>query len=165
MLLRYGAVTPLRAELPDDELAWLEASATVWEAGRLRQLVGGFGDALAKLRDPAQLLVQVELIVLGGVPSAEPSSASVPEVRREGPPRAAIPFTPARSARTTPSAPAAPPPAASPPAPASSSPAPAPVSPPPAPAPASSPPAAIPVATVSTAPRPVDDSGASHFRP
>ena len=108
LLLRYGAVTPLRAELPDDELEWLEETATAWEAGRLRQLVGGFGDALAKLRDPAQLLVQVELVVLGGVPSAEPSSAGVSEARREGPPRAALPFTPARASRTTPSVPAAP---------------------------------------------------------
>ena len=106
MLLRYGAVTPLRAELPDDELEWLEASATAWEAGRLRQLVGGFGDALAKLRDPAQLLVQVELVVLGGVPAAEPSSGSIPAVR-EAPARAALPFTPARAAKA-PAAPAPP---------------------------------------------------------
>jgi len=113
MLLRYGAVTPLRAELPDDELAWLEESATAWEAGRLRQLVGGFGDALAKLRDPAQLLVQVELVVLGGSPFSEPTSGSAPAARRDGPPKAALPFTPARATKalsaTPASAPKAPP--------------------------------------------------------
>jgi DNA polymerase-3 subunit gamma/tau len=101
MLLRYGAVTPLRAELPDDELEWLEASATAWEAGRLRQLVGGFGDALARLRDPAQLLVQVELVVLGGVPTAERSSSAAP-VAREVPVPPALPFTPARAAKAPP---------------------------------------------------------------
>jgi DNA polymerase III gamma/tau subunit len=104
MLLRYGAVTPLRAELPDDELAWLEEAATAWEAGRLRQLVGGFGEALAKLRDPAQLLVQVELVVLGGVPT--PEAADRPAgPRREPAERPASAFTPARAVR--PAAPAA----------------------------------------------------------
>jgi DNA polymerase-3 subunit gamma/tau len=96
MLLRYGAVTPLRAELPDDELAWLEQTATAWEAGRLRQLVGGFGDALARLRDPAQLLVQVELVVLGGLQAAEHDA---PPGRRSAPQRTAPAFTPARAAR------------------------------------------------------------------
>jgi DNA polymerase III subunit gamma/tau len=100
MLLRYGAVAPLRAELPDEELAWLEAYATAWDANRLRQLVGGFGDALAKLRDPAQLLIQVELVVLGGLQPADPASrsaavAALPTM----PPRPAPAFTPARSTR------------------------------------------------------------------
>ena len=99
MLLRYGAVTPLRAELPDDELEWLEESATAWEAGRLRQLVGGFGDALAKLRDPAQLLVQVELVVLGGWQAPEAGSGDASAPRREAPIRSALPFTPARAAK------------------------------------------------------------------
>jgi DNA polymerase III subunit gamma/tau len=98
MLLRYGAVTPLRAELPDDELEWLEASATAWEAGRLRQLVGGFGDALARLRDPAQLLVQVELVVLGGGQAPETVPDGAPAAGREASARPALPFTPARSA-------------------------------------------------------------------
>src|SRR5947209_10943897 len=54
-----------------------------WEAGRLRQLVGGFGEALARLRDPAQLLVQVELVVLGGVPAPEADSPRSSSPRRE----------------------------------------------------------------------------------
>jgi DNA polymerase-3 subunit gamma/tau len=108
MLLRYGAVTPLRAELPDDELAWLEEHATDWEASRLRQLVGGFGEALAKLRDPGQLQVQVELVVLGGVPAPDAASfgASAPRSaspRREAPePPAGPAFRPARDARPSP---------------------------------------------------------------
>jgi DNA polymerase-3 subunit gamma/tau len=109
MLLRYGAVGPLRAELPDDELAWLEEAATGWDAGRLRQLVSGFGEALAKLRDPAQLLVQVELVVLGGW-DAPDAGARPPTARREAPERPAAPaFTPARSARPAPTSRSAPP--------------------------------------------------------
>jgi len=116
MLLRYGAVSPLRAELPDDELAWLEEQATAWGAGRLRQLVGGFGDALARLRDPAQLLVQVELVVLDGVPAAESDSGSFARAGagvgaarpgREPHERAVPAFTPARATRPgSPTAPA-----------------------------------------------------------
>ncbi|MGE3268435.1 MAG: DNA polymerase III subunit gamma/tau, partial [Chloroflexota bacterium] len=104
MLLRYGAVSPLRAELPDEELAWLEEYATAWDAGRLRQLVGGFGDAVAKLRDPAQLLIQVELVVLGGWQPAEAGArpaggngGALPRLERASPP----PFTPARTTRPT----------------------------------------------------------------
>jgi DNA polymerase-3 subunit gamma/tau len=103
MLLRYGAVTPLRAELPDDELVWLEESATAWEAGRLRQLVGGFGDALARLRDPAQLLIQVELVVLGGGQASEIGSGA-PTTREARSPDAQA-FTPARSAQAPPAPP------------------------------------------------------------
>ena len=66
LLLRYGASAGLRAELPAEELEWLEEHATAWEAPRLRDLVQGFGDALARFRDPAQLLVQIELTLLGG---------------------------------------------------------------------------------------------------
>src|SRR5262249_55506563 len=98
MLLRYGAVTPLRDELPDDELAWLEESATGWEASRLRQLVGGFGEALAKLRDPAQLQVQVELVVLGGWDAPDTGAPARPAApRREASERPAPSFTPARA--------------------------------------------------------------------
>ncbi|MCC7367280.1 MAG: DNA polymerase III subunit gamma/tau [Chloroflexi bacterium] len=107
MLLRFGAVAPLRAELPDEEVAWLEEYATAWDAGRLRQLVGGFGEALAKLRDPAQLLIQVELVVLGGgsaahEPAARSGSAPLPTM----PPRPTPTFTPARSGRPAPGQPA-----------------------------------------------------------
>lgn len=150
MLLRYGAVTPLRAELPDDELAWLEEHATDWEASRLRQLVGGFGEALAKLRDPAQLQVQVELVVLGGVPAPDSASFSAgaarpPSLRREAPePPAAPAFRPARDARPSPisrsSAPAPARPTPQPtPAPATPAPSRVPSLPPSAPAPASAP--------------------------
>ena len=142
MLLRYGAVTPLRAELPDDELAWLEEAATGWEAGRLRQLVGGFGDALARLRDPAQLLVQVELVVLGGWQAPEATPGGAPVARREAPPRPAPAFTPARSARPAPSTPA-------PSVPVSST---QPTSP------------APPIAKAASTPRPAQ-GGDEHFRP
>jgi DNA polymerase-3 subunit gamma/tau len=165
MLLRYGAVTPLRAELPDDELAWLEESATGWEASRLRQLVGGLGEALAKLRDPAQLQVQVELVVLGGVPAPDATSfgaagsrsAGGPSAlpRREAPERPAAPaFMPARAARPTPP----PAPTAARPAPASApEPTPAPVRPS-EPAPARPAPGPAPAAT-RPAPAPRDDDG------
>ena len=67
LLLRYGAGPSLRAEFPAEEIKWLEQRATEWEAGRLRALVGGFGDALARFREPTQLLVQVELVLLTGL--------------------------------------------------------------------------------------------------
>ncbi|MCC6176411.1 MAG: DNA polymerase III subunit gamma/tau [Chloroflexi bacterium] len=66
LLLRYGASTTLRTELPAEEVTWLEEQATSWEAGRLRRLVGGFGEAMARFRDPTQLLIQIELTLLGG---------------------------------------------------------------------------------------------------
>ena len=105
MLLRYGAASTLRAELPDEELGWLEEQVTAWEAGRLRELVGGFGDALARFRDPAQLLIQVELVVLGGAGAPEAPGLPAPTRRTAEPPAAAAPpvsFTPARAARQAP---------------------------------------------------------------
>ena len=100
MLLRYGANVPCRAELPDEELGWLEEQVTAWEAGQVRRLVGGFGDALASLRDPAQLLIQVELVVVGGWTRAvgEPSDGRAGAclrrvTAREGPGRAPVNFT------------------------------------------------------------------------
>src|SRR5581483_5942815 len=109
LLLRYGASATLRAELPDEELGWLEEQVTTWEARHLRQLVGGFGDALARFRDPAQLLIQVELTVLGGMDDGEAPGLASPNGRAGGLPdprardrgREAAPpisFTPARAA-------------------------------------------------------------------
>src|SRR5262249_49084098 len=91
LLLRYGATSTLKAELPDEEFGWLEEQVGTWEAGRLRRLVGGFGDALARFRDPAQLLIQVELTVVGGLDDGAASSPSgglpAPRERiREAPP-------------------------------------------------------------------------------
>jgi DNA polymerase III subunit gamma/tau len=136
MLLRYGAASTLRAELPDEEVDYLEEQATAWEALRLRQLVGGFGDALARFRDPTQLLIQIELAVLGGVdlPAGTMAPAARPSVPREPRPaeaRPAVAFTPARAAAPRP-APAKSP-AASPPVTSPSTPEPEPA-PPPAPA-------------------------------
>jgi DNA polymerase III subunit gamma/tau len=82
LLLRYGAGTSLRAEFPAEEVAWLEEQATEWEAPRLRALVGGFGDALARFRDPAQLLVQVELVLLAGWDEPVGAAREPPPPRR-----------------------------------------------------------------------------------
>jgi DNA polymerase-3 subunit gamma/tau len=86
MLLRYGASATLQSEFPSEELEWLERRVSEWEAGRLRGLVGGFGDALARFRDPAQLLVQVELVLLAQWDAPEaPAPRRVAESRRPVP--------------------------------------------------------------------------------
>jgi DNA polymerase-3 subunit gamma/tau len=156
MLLRYGAVTPLRAELPDDELAWLEEHATDWEAGRLRQLVGGFGEALAKLRDPAQLQIQVELVVLGGVPAADAGSFAA------GPPRTA---SARRDVTEAPAAPAFRPARDARPSPTNRFSAPAPARPAPQPAPSAPAPAPSAAPALSTAPRPLSPAPAPPAAP
>jgi hypothetical protein len=125
--------------------------------------VGGFGDALARLRDPAQLVVQVELVVLGGwqAPSAG-AAGDVPEPRREGPARAALPFTPARSALV----PTWPPPSAAPaptPAPVAQAPKQVDPHPPPTPTQGEGPGAVVPAAPPQAAG--AGDGGAGHFRP
>jgi len=102
LLLRYGAVAPLRQELPAEELEWLEERATEWPATRLRGLVGGFGEALARFRDPAQLLIQVELALLGDWDAADGSGggrAAPRTTAHEVSTAYAAQFVPARQAR------------------------------------------------------------------
>ncbi|HYU18000.1 MAG TPA: DNA polymerase III subunit gamma/tau [Chloroflexota bacterium] len=105
LLLRYGASAALRAEFPVEEIEWLEGQVAEWEANRLRELVAGFGDALARFRDPAQLLVQVELTVVAGseppeLAASPPLSADATELLPPESPEAAVASTaPSRSSR------------------------------------------------------------------
>ena len=111
LLLRYGARTTLQVDFPAEEIAWLEERVAAWEAPRLRGLVGGFGDAMARFRDPGQLLVQVELALLAGWDAPEtgirpppagqplrtPRPAMAAETRRPAPlPAPAEPARPSR---------------------------------------------------------------------
>ncbi len=91
LLLRYGARSALLVDFPTEEIAWLEERVTAWEAGRLRALVGGFGDAMARFRDPGQLMIQVELILLAG--QDPPDAGPVPSPRFVAIPAAAEPRT------------------------------------------------------------------------
>ncbi len=95
LLLRFGAGAALRDELAAEEIDWLEAQAAEWEAARLRDLVAGFSEAVARVRDPSQLVLQAELTLLGHAAVPDPPPQRSPKRLAEGPAAAAAP--PARA--------------------------------------------------------------------
>ncbi|MBI2756148.1 MAG: DNA polymerase III subunit gamma/tau [Chloroflexi bacterium] len=85
LLVRAGSEAALAAEMASEDVAFLRGQRDAWSIGALLRLVGELSTVLARVRDPQQFQVQVELALLSACVEGEVSVARAMDPPRRAP--------------------------------------------------------------------------------